>query len=121
MPLQSLRQGIRRGDIEERTNPNTTAGTGGEFVPPLWLVGSYAAMARPGRVIANRIPSQPLPPGIDIINIPKIKVGSATAIQAAQGASGPVQSTDIQTATISAAVNTIAGQEDISMQLKVAV
>lgn len=116
MTPQSLRGGqILRGDYEERVNPNTTAGTGGEFVPPLWEVSKYAYMARPGRVIANRIPSQGLPPGIDIINIPKIKVGSSTAVQAAQA--NAVSSTDIQTSTISAAVNTIAGQEDISMQL----
>ena len=100
---------------EMRVNPNTTAGTGGEFVPPLWAMSQYAAYARPGRVIANRIPTQPLPPGIDVINIPKIKGGSSTAVQAAQG--NAVSSTDITTSTVAAAVVTIAGQQDISMQL----
>lgn len=103
------------GSYEARVNPNTTAGTGGEFVPPLWLVSQYAPFQRAGRVIANRVQNQPLPPGIDIINLPKITTGSLTAIQTANAA--PVVSQDIVTKSVSAAVNTIAGQEDISMQL----
>lgn len=100
---------------EKRVNPNTTAGTGGEFVPPLWLVSQYIPLTRPGRVFANRVNNQVLPPGIDVINIPKITTGSLTGIQTANAAA--VTSQDIVTSTISAPVNTIAGQEDISMQL----
>ena len=109
---QSLRG---QTDFESRVNPNTTAGTGGEFVPPLWLVSQYAPFLRPTRIAANRCSNMPLPPGIDIINLPKITTGSATAIQTAQG--GAVQSVDIVTSTVSASVRTIAGQEDISLQL----
>lgn len=109
------RSSVAITEFEERVNPNTSAGTGGEFVPPLWKVADYAKFLRPGRVFANRVSNQALPPGIDVINWPKITVGSLTAIQAAQG--GAVASQDIQTSTVSAAVNTIAGQEDISLQL----
>jgi len=105
----------REAGLEARTNPNTTAGTGGEFVPPLWMVNSYIPAFRPGRTFANRINNQPLPPGIDVINIPKILTGSTTAIQTANAAS--VSSTDITTSTVSGSVNTIAGQQDISLQL----
>ena len=105
----------REAGLEARTNPNTTAGTGGEFVPPLWMVNSYIPAFRPGRMFANRINNQPLPPGIDVINIPKILTGSTTAIQTANAAS--VSSTDITTSTVSGSVNTIAGQQDISLQL----
>ena len=105
---------IREGQ-ELRVNPNTTAGTGGEFVPPLWLVSSYVRYVRAGRVCANRCVNNPLPPGVDVINIPKITTGSTTAIQTANAAA--VSSTDIATTTTAANVNTIAGQEDISMQL----
>ena len=101
--------------LEKRVNPNTTYGTGGEFVPPLWLVGQYVPLVRPGRVFANRVNNMPLPPGIDVINLPKITVGSLAAIQTANAAA--VASRDIVTATVSAPVNTIAGQEDISLQL----
>lgn len=102
-------------DFEQRVNPNTTAGTGGEFVPPLWLVSQYVPFVRPGRVFANRVRNLPLPPGINIINLPKITTGAQAAIQGSQAT--PVQSVDIVTSTVSARVNTIAGQEDISLQL----
>jgi HK97 family phage major capsid protein len=105
----------RDAGLEARVNPNVTAGTGGEFVPPLWLVNQYVPMFRPGRVFANRLRNQTLPGGIDVINIPRITTGSATAIQAANAA--PVASTDIVTTYVAAPVNTIAGQEDISLQL----
>jgi HK97 family phage major capsid protein len=103
------------GDPEFRVNPNTTLGTGGEFVPPKWLIDSYIPLARPKRVAADRCMNLPLPPSTDVINIPKITVGSLTAIQPAQGQA--VASQDIVTSTVAGAVNTISGQEDISMQL----
>ena len=104
-----------QGSYESRVNPNTTAGTGGEFVPPLWLVSQYAPLQRADRIAANRVKNLPLPPGIDVINVPKITTGSLTAIQRANAA--PVVSQDIVTTSVSANVNTIAGQEDISLQL----
>jgi len=114
--IRSTPNGLRQaGEFEQRVNPNTTAGTGGEFVPPLWLVSQYAPFKRPGRVFANRVTNMPLPPGIDVINVPKITTGSSTAIQTANAAA--VSSTDIVTTSVSASVNTIAGQEDISLQL----
>jgi HK97 family phage major capsid protein len=112
---QLYESGFVRPGQEIRTNPNTTAGTGGEFVPPLWLVSQYVPFARPGRTFANRVVNSPLPPGIDVINVPKLTTGSQTAIQAANAAA--VQSVDIVTSTVAASVNTIAGQEDISLQL----
>ena len=101
--------------LEQRVNPNTSYGTGGEFVPPLWLVGQYVPLVRPGRVFANRVTNMPLPPGIDVINLPKITLGSLMAPQTQNAAAVATQ--DIKTSTVSAAVNTYAGQEDISLQL----
>ena len=101
--------------LEQRVNPNTSYGTGGEFVPPLWLVGQYAPLVRPGRVFANRVQNLPLPPGIDVINLPKIIVGTQVLPQAQNGAA--VASRDFVTATVSAPVITVAGQSDISLQL----
>lgn len=110
--MRNTPAGLRQ---EQRVNPNTTYGTGGEFVPPLWLVNEYVPFMRPGRVIADRIGAKPLPPGIDVINLPRITMGSKTGVQPVQG--GAVTSRDMQTTTVSAAVITIAGQEDISVQL----
>ena len=104
------------GEFEQRVNPNATvAGQGGEFVPPLWDEALLATFLRPGRVCANRVTNLPLPPGVGVINIPKITLGALTGIQGANA--GPVQSRDITTTSVSAAVNTIAGEEDISLQL----
>lgn len=102
-------------EFEARTNPNRTDGQGGYFVPPLWLVDQYAEYLRAGRPVANLVGSQPLPPGTDSINLPKIASGSTAAIQTADA--GSVSSTDITDSTCSAPVRTIAGQQDISLQL----
>ena len=106
------------GNSEKRVNPNTNFGQGGEFVPPLWLVAQFVPYLRPARTFANRVTNKFLPGGIDVINLPKITLGAQTGVQSQQG--GVVTSRDITTSTISAAVRTITGQEDISLQLKAA-
>jgi HK97 family phage major capsid protein len=105
----------RDAGFEQRVNPNTSSGTGGEFVPPAWLISQYVPFFRPGRVTADLCTNKPLPPGTDVINIPRITTGSTTAIQPAQGTA--VSSTDIVTTAVKGPVNTISGQEDISLQL----
>lgn len=101
--------------FERRTNPNRTDGQGGYFVPPLWLVDQYVALQRAGRVIANSVRNLTLPGGTDSINVPKVNTGTAVAAQTADAAS--VQSTDMTDTTISAPVRTLAGQQDIAIQL----
>jgi HK97 family phage major capsid protein len=108
-----LRGGVN--PFEKRVNPNRTDGQGGYFVPPLWLVDEFVALQRAGRVIANSIRNLTLPNGTDSINVPKVSTGTATAAQTADAAS--VQSTDMTDTTISAPVRTIAGQQDIAIQL----
>lgn len=110
------RAGFSPTEYEKRLNPvGNIAGSGGELIPPLWLESQYAPFLRAGRVIADRCNNMPLPPGINVINVPKITLGSLTGIQTAQNT--PVVSQDITTSSASANVNTIAGQEDISLQL----
>jgi HK97 family phage major capsid protein len=111
---------LARHAAEVATEPeyrdlNRTDSTGGYFVPPIWLMDQYVALARAGRVTANLVNQQDLPAGTDSINIPKISSGTATAIQTADNAA--VQETDLADATISAGVKTIAGQQDVSIQL----
>ena len=84
-------------DKEYRAPLNRTDGTGGYFVPPLWLM------------------NQALPPGTDSINIPKILTGTATAVQTADNAA--VQETDLTDTFVNAPVKTIAGQETLALQL----
>lgn len=90
-------------------------GSGGFFVPPAWLMGQWIELARAGRPTADLIRSQPLPPGTDSINIPKVASGTATAVQAADN--DAVQETDLTDTSISIPVRTIAGAQTIAIQL----
>lgn len=107
----------RRGHVvENRTNPNTTIGTGGEFSPPLWAVDKFATVARAGRVLGDLVTNLELPPDVSEIHIPKMTTGADSHSQI-QGQS--VQDIDEVTADAGAAGNivTIAGDEDASQQL----
>lgn len=90
-------------------------GSGGEFVPPLWLVNEYAQTLRPGRITADLLTKQALPPGTDSIAIPRITTGSQTGIQASDNASTTTR--DLVTTSVAAPVRTISGYESVSLQL----
>lgn len=106
---------FERGGMEQRVNPNRVDGQGGYFVPPLWLIDEYINLPRFGRNTANLCHNMPLPAGTDSINLPKIVTGSAVAVQTADG--GAVNSQDMTDTFINAPVRTLAGQEDVAMQL----
>src|SRR5204862_5933717 len=55
------------------------------------------------------------PGGTDSINIPKVATGTATAVQTADN--GAVAETDMTDTFINAPVRTIAGQQDVAIQL----
>ncbi|MGV9242619.1 phage major capsid protein [Streptomyces sp. NPDC003710] len=107
---------IDRGSVfEKRVNPNRTDGQGGYFVPPLWLVDQYIDLPRFGRTLANTVQNLPLPAGTDSVNVPKVATGTATGVQTADAAT--VTSTDMTDTFVTAPVRTIAGQQDIALQL----
>jgi HK97 family phage major capsid protein len=120
---------MERGDDEARQRLNrhqqemrvelrdisSTAGAGGEFIPPLWLTDQWIPLLRAKRPVADSVTSFPLPPGTNSINLPKVSGGAATALQASENQN--VQETDPTTTSVSAAVQTIAGQVDVSRQL----
>lgn len=99
----------------ERRDITRVDGAGGEFVPPLWLIDAFVDVARPGRVIADLVSSMPLPGGTDSINIPKVSTSPAVAAQTADNAA--VQETDEVTTSVAMPVRTIAGQQDVAIQL----
>lgn len=109
------RRGFDASPFEQRVNPNRTDGQGGYLVPPLWLIDDYIPYLRAGRVAADLCRNMPLPEGTDSINIPKIASGTATAMQTADNAA--VQSTDFTDTSVSAGVKTLAGQQDVAIQL----
>jgi HK97 family phage major capsid protein len=102
-------------DGAEYRDLNRTDGNGGYAVPPLWLMSDFVTLARAGRAYANVVNSQPLPPGTDSINVPKVATGTAVAVQTADN--GAVAETDMTDTSISAPVRTIAGQQDVAIQL----
>lgn len=94
---------------------NTTDTSGGDFVPPAFLVDEYIAKARAGRVTADLCSKFALPAGTDSINFPAITTGTANAAQASQNSA--LQETNLVTATVTAPVTTIGGIQDVSVQL----
>lgn len=114
--IERLRRHAQDVDTDpEYRDINRTDGNGGYFVPPVWLMEQYVDLARAGRAYANLVNGQALPPGTDSINIPKVATGTAAAIQTADNAA--VQETDLTDTSVSAPVRTIAGQQDVAIQL----
>lgn len=105
----------RAAGAETRVNPNRTDGQGGYFVPPLWLVDEAVTLLRAGRSAADRTNVRPLPPGTDVINLPKVATGTTVAIQNPDA--GAVSSTDLTDTFVTGPVRTVAGQQDIALQL----
>ncbi|GIH91948.1 phage major capsid protein [Planobispora siamensis] len=99
----------------EKRALSTTDGAGGEWVPPLWMINDYIRLARPSRIVANRVRQMALPPGTDSINLPRLATGTAVAEQSTQNTA--LQNTDATTSSVTAAVATIGGQQVVSLQL----
>lgn len=99
----------------ERRYISRVDGSGGYFVPPLWLIDQYIEYLRAGRDFANLWRSMELPSGTDNINIPRVIVGSATGPQVTDGSSVPGR--DMSDSFVTAKVQTIAGQQDAALQL----
>jgi HK97 family phage major capsid protein len=105
---------LRRNDAEVRAI-TTVDGVAGEFVPPLWVISDYVALARPQRIIANEVTSVALPGGTDTISLPKVSTGTSTAEQSTQNST--LSNTDIATTSVSASVATLGGIQIMSVQL----
>lgn len=88
--------------------------SGGEFVPPLWLMEQYVGAARAGRVTADRFTPLDLPGGTDTVNVPRIVTGAGVAEQTADNTA--VAEVDPTTDSVSAPVRILAGQVDVSLQ-----
>lgn len=117
-PKAEARVAVALGQIESETeyrDLNRTDGTGGYAVPPIWMMNEYITMLRAGRTTADLCTKMALPPGTDTINIPKVSTGTAVAIQTADNAA--VQETDLADTSVQATVKTIAGQQDLAIQL----
>lgn len=99
---------------KESRDLDRTDGSGGYFVPPVWMIEDYISLSRGGRTTADLCNRMPLPGGTDSINIPKVATGTTVAIQTADNAA--VSETDLTDTSVTAGVKTIAGQQDLSLQ-----
>lgn len=104
---------LHRHAVEARAL-NRTDGTGGYLVPPAWLMDRFIELARPGRVYANLVPTEALPPNTDSFNLPKISTGTSTAIQTADNAA--IAEVDLADTSVRFDVKTIAGAQALSIQ-----
>lgn len=98
-----------------RGNTGATGGSGGEFAAPGWLLDQFVALARGGRVLADRVTKLDLPAGISSINIPKVMSGTTAAVQTSQNTT--VSQTDVTTGSLSSSILTVAGKQVVSQQL----
>lgn len=105
----------RLASSQESRALSTSAGAGGQFAPPDWLIEDFVALARAGRVYADGMQHDELPAGVSSINLPTVNTGTAVAVQATQNTA--VQSTDLTTSSVSSGITTIAGQQVVSLQL----
>ena len=112
---------LRRHAIDVQTDPeyraalDRTDGTGGYFVPPLWMMNQYLDLARAGRATANAVGTEALPPNTDSLMIPRIATGTSTAVQTADNAA--VSETSLTDAAVTVPVRTVAGEQNIALQL----
>lgn len=111
---ERLRRHAHEVEVEQR-DISRVDGAGGEFVPPLWLLDQYGDFPRSGRVLANLVTSIPLPPGTDSVNLPRITTGPQMGIQTADN--GAVTETDMATTSVAVPIRTLAGQQDLAIQL----
>ena len=88
---------------------------GADFIPPLYMANLWIPVDRPGRPFANVVGRMPLPPTGDTITLPKLDSGTAVAVQVGDGST--IQETDATTSTVTNYVETIAGMQDLSLQL----
>lgn len=104
--------------FEYRINPDRSAGFGGNFAPPIWLIEHFATAKRPGRVLADLIKEAggafPLPPNVKTVNVPRFTTGEADQ---AVPSLDEDPDTDIVDALSTSTVVSLAGQSDVALQL----
>lgn len=113
---QRLERHMTEMRVENRTSSlvGGTDADGGYLVAPVYLQDEFVALARPGRKLVDAVGTKPLPPNTDSINIPTMDSGVAVADQTEANAA---QDTAATFGTVTGAVQTIAGIQNVSQQL----
>lgn len=111
--VERLQRHMEEVGVEQRAQ-TTSDGSGGELVPPIWVIDDYEAVAREGRSWADQWTRNPLYPYGDVISIPALATGSTAAVQTEGSA---ISNTDVSTTSINAAVITVAGEQTFNRQV----
>src|SRR3990167_684840 len=107
------RERLSRHQMETRDVSTGDPGAG-VFVPPVYLGDLWAELPRESRPLVNAIRSMPLPDSGMNFTVPRLTTGASVAVQAAQA--DAVSETDADGTLLTVNVNTIAGQQDMSIQ-----
>lgn len=116
IPAAEVRQ-LEGTEFEYRVNPNVTAGTGGEFAPPLWANALFATAPRPGEIIQRLIREKghtfPMPSGVSSVSLSRLTKGTATSA-APPGSAAANQ--DVEDSVVKAETVMYSGESDWSIQ-----
>jgi hypothetical protein len=96
---------------ERRVTPTAVTS---DFALPLWMNQWFASADRPHRILADMVPTFPLPLGCHSVSVPRITVGNLVD---PDQETGPVPGRDVTDAGVTAVVVAIAGIGDVSLQL----
>ena len=105
----------RMAASQETRAASSTAGSGGEMAPPLWLVQDFVALARAARVTADQIPTETLPAGVSSVNIPKITAGTTVGVTQTQNTT--ITEGTVTTTSVSSGIAEITGKQTVSIAL----
>ena len=100
---------------QETRAASSTAGSGGEMAPPLWLINDFVELARAARVTADQVPTETLPGGVSSINLPKITAGSTVGVTQTQNTT--ITEGTVTTTSVSSGIAEITGKQTISIAL----
>ena len=93
----------------------STAGSGGEMAPPLWLIDEFVEYARAARVTADLIPSETLPAGVSSVNLPKITAGATVGVTQTQNTA--ITEGSVTTTSVSSGIAEITGKQTVPIAL----
>jgi HK97 family phage major capsid protein len=99
-------------DLERRAL-SRTAGDGGYFAPPSWMVDQFVHAPRAGAPFAALWTQLPMARGFSSVNVPRFSVGGASG---AVADGGSVPSRDPADGKVTANLITIAAQIDVAVQ-----
>lgn len=112
--VEAESRGIKFKDAEGRAM-SSSAGAGGDFLPPLYFGDLYAEFRRQTRVAAGLVWNRQLPPKGTTVTVPRVSAGGSNIAQTADNQN--VSNVDETSALVTVPVSTVAGYLDLSRQI----